>query len=99
MLFIKVENNLLGAKKCTFAPPPKVNKSNLLWCSFPSTSLNRVVKLLEAVGVFLDTVDADQPVLCGVCLLQIVQLYVLVANLGITSPVKPRRSSEIQLQQ
>jgi len=74
-------------------------KDNLLWRSFPNTSLDGIIEILETVGVLLDTVDTHKPVLGGVGLLQVVQFDVLVAYLYITCPVKSRRSTEIQLWQ
>jgi len=71
--------------------------SNLLWCIFPSTSLDSIIKLLKAVGIFLHTVDTHEPMLGGVGLFKVVQFDVLVANLNITCPVEPQWRSEIQL--
>jgi len=75
------------------------NEFNLLWCSFPNISLDRIVQLLEAVGILLHAVNTYKPVLRGVSLLEVVKFDVLVANLNITCPVEPRRSAEIQLYQ
>lgn len=63
--------------------------TNLLWRSFRNTSLDGVVKLLKAVGILLDAVDAHEPVLGGIGFFKIVQFDVLVTNLYITCPVKP----------
>ena len=73
------------------------NRPNLLWRSFPNTSLDGIIKVLETVGILLDTVDTHKPVLGGIGLLQVVQFDVLVAYLYVTRPVKSRRSAEIQL--
>ena len=60
-------------------------------------SLDRIVKLLETVGVFLHAVNTHKPVLGCVSLLEVVQFDVLVTDLNVTRPVKARRSAEIQL--
>lgn len=45
----------------------------------------------------LHLVDPDEPVLGGKRLLQVLELDVLVADLGVARPVEARRRSEIQL--
>lgn len=62
-------------------------------------SLDRIVELLESVGILLHAVDTYKPVLSRVCLLQVVQFDILVAYLNVACTVKPRWGSEIQLQQ
>lgn len=55
--------------------------------------------VLHAVSVLqlLDLVDPHQPVLRRERLLQVLQLYVLVPDLGVARPVKARRRPEVQL--
>lgn len=55
--------------------------------------------VLHAVSVLqlFDLINSDQPVLRGESFLQVLQLYVFVANLSITCSVKTRRRPEVQL--
>lgn len=55
-----------------------------------------VVQRLPVVQV-LDLVDSDQPVLRGERLLQVLELDVLVADLGVAGSVEARRRPEVQL--
>lgn len=55
-----------------------------------------VVQRLSVVQL-LDLVDPDQPVLRGERLLQVLELDVLVADLGVACSVKARRRPEVQL--
>lgn len=55
-----------------------------------------VVQRLSVVQV-LDLVDPDQPVLRGERLLQVLELDVLVSDLGVTCAVEARRRPEVQL--
>lgn len=55
-----------------------------------------MVQRLSVVQV-LDFVDPDQPVLRGERLLQVLELDVLVADLGVARSVEARRCPEVQL--
>lgn len=55
-----------------------------------------MVQRLSVVQL-LDLVDPDQPVLRGERLLQVLELDVLVADLGVARSVKARRRPEVQL--
>lgn len=55
-----------------------------------------MVQRLPVVQV-LDLVDPDQPVLGGERLLQVLELDVLVADLGVARPVEAGRRPEVQL--
>lgn len=52
-----------------------------------------------SVVQLLHLVDPDQPVLRGERLLQVLELDVLVADLGVPRPVEARRRSEVQLRE
>lgn len=56
--------------------------------------------VLHAVSVlkFFHLINPDQPVLRREGFLQVLQLYVLVANLSVASPVEARRCPEVQLE-
>lgn len=56
-----------------------------------------MVQRLPVVQV-LDLVDPHQPVLRGERLLQVLELDVLVADLGVARAVEARRRPEVQLQ-
>ena len=56
-----------------------------------------VVQALPVLRL-LHAVDADQPVFRGERLLQVLQVDVLVADLGVPRAVESRRRAEIQLQ-
>lgn len=55
-----------------------------------------MVQRLSVVQL-LDLVDPDQPVLRGERLLQVLELDVLVANLGVACSVEARRRPEVKL--
>lgn len=55
--------------------------------------------MLHTVSVlqFFHLINPDQPVLRREGFLQVLQLYVLVADLGVARPVEARRRPEVQL--
>lgn len=55
-----------------------------------------MIQWLSVVQV-LHLVDPDQPVLRRERLLQVLELNVLVSDLGVARPVEARRRSEVQL--
>lgn len=79
---------------CTLTLSVQQSLGGGYWCNWWLLVLSGGCWCLEsAVGQRLDLVDADQPVLSGISLLQHVQVEVLVADLRAAHTVEARRTT------